>query len=63
VAKTNELNRSPFMGQKKAKNHHVSFGEEPSRASGSSFQRRHGGHEVTFVYVWVGAGEPGVRGW
>jgi len=34
VAKTEELKNPPFMGQKKTKNHHVSFWKEPSRAGG-----------------------------
>ena len=39
-----------LMGQKKAKNHHCQFWKEPSRASGSSFQRgvvRHAGYFFT----------------
>ena len=32
MVKTEELKNPPFMGQKKTKNHHVSFWKEPSRA-------------------------------
>jgi len=36
VAKTKALKKSPFMGQTKAKNRHVSFGNEPRLARAAS---------------------------
>ena len=51
VAETKELRKSPFMGQKKAKNHHVGFGKEPPRASVSSFPARPGPSRPSTSYL------------
>ena len=47
MAKTKALKKSSFMGQKKAKNHHVSFEKEPSRLARAAFPFR-----LAFV-VWL----------
>ena len=40
MAKTKELKKSPFMGQKKAKNRHVSFGKSRLARAALPFKRK-----------------------